>query len=103
MNAEISARLATSLNQDAWWIKDSAWPTQDKSEQSRPSHAERVEQLHQRMSIIMKEWRALSDGLAGLPDVMKGTIIRRLSELEQERAKLDSELRLIDPDYQDNH
>ncbi|GEK93155.1 hypothetical protein GWA01_09250 [Gluconobacter wancherniae NBRC 103581] len=51
----------------------------------------------------MKEWTALSDGLSGLSDVMKGTIIRRLSELEQERSKLDSELRLVDPDYRNNH
>ncbi|GBD55941.1 Arc family DNA-binding protein [Gluconobacter wancherniae] len=105
MNAEISARLVISLNQDAFPKRSERYWIEDGKLTREPPvpHSERVKRLHQRMDIVMKEWTALSDGLSGLSDVMKGTIIRRLSELEQERSKLDSELRLVDPDYRNNH
>ncbi|MBR0560041.1 Arc family DNA-binding protein [Neokomagataea anthophila] len=103
MNAEISARLVASLNQDALWQKDPAWPMRDMLEQPRLSHKEQVDNAKRRMSIVMEEWSALSEGLSGLPDIMKSTIIRRLTELENERAALDKELWTIDPEYRASH
>jgi len=99
MNAEISARLASSLSQDALWHRDPMWPMRDKLDRERISHEEQVQNLRTALEFVTSEWDGLSDGLAGLPNSVKSAVIRRLSELEGEKSRLESKLRLIDPHF----
>lgn len=99
MNAEISERLATSLNQDALWAKDPGWLMRERLDRVRVSAKERAEHLRRELADIDHQKSILTMDLAKSPKSAQGLMIHRLAELEQNFSLKEAELRLIDPEY----
>lgn len=98
MNAEIGARLSTSLNQDALWSSDKTWPVKTDGRGQVPNE-ERVSRLRSDLAFIDLERSTLTSDLAQAPKSAQGLMIKRLAELQQDFSRKESELRLIDPEY----